>query len=245
MKIVNLLILFVALTLVLGAGGSYQVRERQATKSYYSQPFEPEFKIERADVPGYSLPGLFQAEAHCISKGGSGQSRWLVRAVLRTNDKKAPRELWNSEIVTPGTLKVSNGISPIVSSNSQKLPEQSLIKQIMSMPGITSSGGAISKGGQAVPTIKSSMNWRFRRLEGDHGRQQKEAANLKMIVESVAIPVVVPKQEFGERSISVNEATHAQIAVAKRQRGAKYFRESIELKAQDDSKYHFSRDAME
>lgn len=224
MKTTSLLILPCVLILVVGVGVTkFRSYEREKTRQYYSQPFEPELKLEHGEVPGYSLPGLFEVKASCIGKGGTAHSRWWVRAALMTNDGKAPREIWNSQ-----KLLVQGSVSPIMSG----------------IGGNLSGREAISKSGHPIPSVTSISNWRFRRYQDKHGNPAKETANLKMIVEAVAIPVTVPEEEFGGIGISVTEVTPAQIALARQQSDTQYFRESIELKAQDDSKHFFSRDAM-
>lgn len=114
--------------------------------------------------------------------------------------------------------------------NAQKFSDPDMVSYIMRGP-ISFSGGSTTSD-ISGPSGEATFSWRFARLN-------KYADNLKFIVEAVAVPVYVPEDKIGSHGVNVREATPAQIAAAKEQVGAKYFRESIELKARDDSKYYF------
>lgn len=118
-----------------------------------------------------------------------------------------------------GQLFDMSGRTPREIWNSQKSAQS--LSYIMGYPGGISCGG---------PTQNADFSWRF-------SRDTKDKRQLKFIVEAVAIPIVVPEEELGGCKMSINEGKPFQIAWAKQQPNAKYFCESIELKASDDFKH--------
>ena len=116
-----LLCLPVLFVVVIGALISgVRERERKERIAYYSQPYKPQLKVERAEVPKVKQvgPGLFEVQARCLSTGGSRQSDWWVRGQLFDISGKTPIEIWNS----------------------QKPPQT--VSYIMAMPGPFTVGGA-------------------------------------------------------------------------------------------------------
>jgi hypothetical protein len=217
----NSLAIFALLTIpcaLLAVGGiiigRVQESERQARIAYYAQPFAPVLKLERGKVPGYSLPGLFQVDAHCISNGGGGRSQWLVRGVLLKRDKKGLYEIWDAQ-KPPGSL----GVRPVSWGS----------------PGNCELGHVVRSKKTQVAR-ECVQFWRFDRDE--------ETAELVFACEAVALPLPdsVDPQASREQ-LALTYATPKQIANAKRLPGARYFHESIDLRTKDDKKHHYAREA--
>jgi hypothetical protein len=139
-----------------------------------------------------------------------------------------------SQWVLRGVLVTSGRKSSPPIWNSQKLIDPTRISEVGRETSSISHTPSASPG--TGPSSEASVSWRFDRNEN--------ADNLRLIVEAVAVPVAVMENKLGSHNIKATEATPSQISTARRQPGAKYFRESIELLARDDSKHHFTRDAM-
>lgn len=133
-----------------------------------------------------------------------------------------------------GQLIQAGAKSPREIWNSQKSANPELLSAIMRGSNSLSTGAAAS--GAPRPSGEAAFFWRFSRLH-------KNADNLKFVVEAVAVPLPVADNKFGAHSISIREATPAQIAVAKGQAGARYLRQSIEMNARDDDKHFYPRNA--
>ena len=188
--------------LIVVVGGlisGWREHERKAQLAYYSQPYRPQLKVERAEVPkvGEVGLGLFEVRARCLSTGGSHHAQWLVRGQLFDVSGPVPREIWNS----------------------QKPP--------LSVSFLSSYSGSFQPLGD---TPWANFHWRF-------SHDPKDKRTLKFVVEAVANPISVPASQFGSGQLSVQEAKPFQIALAKQQPNARYFRESLVLKPSDDAKY--------
>lgn len=115
--------LLLCLPLLFVAGAGIMVSNSRAReRAFYAQPFVPGLKVVRGKVPGDSLPGLFEVEAHCLAVGGQGQSHWLLRGQLFDMSGKAPREIWNSQkLLTPelveDVMSGAGGVSLDVANN--------------------------------------------------------------------------------------------------------------------------------
>lgn len=200
--------------LIAGAGVA---RWREAERKFWTAYYSQPFK-PRLELARGKVPGY------------SLPGLFEVQArTISSGGRGQSHWLIRGELVTVGR-KSSREIW-----NAQKFSDPSVVSH--NMRGTYSISGGSTAANISGPSGEATFSWRFVRLN-------KEADNLKFIVEAVAIPTYVPEDELGSTGINVKEATPAQIAAGKQQAGAKYFRESIELKARDDSKHHFSRDAI-
>ena len=191
-------VLFIVVAGILISG--YRERKRKSSLVYYSKPFKPQIKLERAQTPvsaksGAGL-GLFGFEAHCLSSYGSRQPQWWIGGQLFDVSGATPQIIWGSQ-TRPRTVTFRTCSLGWVRSEFNK---------------------------------EAIYGWSFT-------RNRKDKRKLRLVVEAVAVPIDVPENEFASHMIDVRSATPAQIAAIKQQADAKYFRESIDLNASENSKY--------